>query len=205
MGLSKRNSPGEPGPEKRWAGGNSGNDSNPSDRLLPRLEKVKATGPDQWIACCPAHADRSPSLSIKQVDDRILIHCFAGCPASDVVAAVGLSLSDLFDKPLDHHRAPLKPYQRQRQGQAFEALQSLRVEALVVLIAADRMAAGHGLPWNDLDRLHQAFERILETCTVVGAKPKIPNHCPELKQPSEFTDQIIEEIHGRQNAGEVSA
>ncbi|WP_037281989.1 DUF7146 domain-containing protein [Rubellimicrobium mesophilum] len=32
------------------------------------------------IACCPAHGDRSPSLSIKDGQDgRLLLHCFAGC------------------------------------------------------------------------------------------------------------------------------
>jgi len=31
------------------------------------------------MALCPAHDDRNPSLSIQLADDRILIHCFAGC------------------------------------------------------------------------------------------------------------------------------
>lgn len=178
-----------------------------AETLLNRLERVKPTGSDQWLACCPAHEDRSPSLSIKQVDDRLLINCFAGCPASDVVAAVGLSLTDLFDRPLEHHRAPLKPYQRQRQGQALEALQALRVEALVVLIAADRMAAGQRLGWRDTDRLHDAFERILDGCKVIGAKPrdaKSPGHPPELKRPSEYVDQIAD-YNRRVNRGEVPA
>lgn len=178
-----------------------------ADTLLPRLERVRPTGADQWLACCPAHEDRSPSLSIKQTDDRLLVHCFAGCPAGDVLAAVGLGLRDLFDKPLEHHKSPLKPYQRQRQGQAFEALRSLRVEALVVLIAADRMAAGQRLGWRDTDRLHDAFERILEGCKLVGANPKdakLPGHPPELKKPSEYTGEIIEYMD-KVKRGEVPA
>ena len=50
-------------------------------RLLRTLEAVRKTGPDQNIARCPAHDDGRPSLSIKRVDDRLLIHCFAGCSA----------------------------------------------------------------------------------------------------------------------------
>lgn len=48
------------------------------NRLLDPLEKVKKTGTDRWIARCPAHADKSPSLSIRYADDRILLHCFGG-------------------------------------------------------------------------------------------------------------------------------
>ena len=67
------------------------------DNFLSRLGKVKQTGNGNWIACCPAHADRSPSLVISEgVDKRILIHCFAGCIPSDILASVGMEFSDLF-------------------------------------------------------------------------------------------------------------
>ena len=50
---------------------------------------------------CPAHEDRSPSLSVRSGNDgRALLHCFAGCETLEVVAAIGLSLGDLFDEPL---------------------------------------------------------------------------------------------------------
>ena len=43
----------------------------------------------QWLAQCPAHADRTPSLSIADRDNgRVLLHCFAGCDARDVIAAL---------------------------------------------------------------------------------------------------------------------
>jgi DNA primase len=49
-------------------------------------------------AHCPAHDDRNASLSIKAGDDgRTLIHCFADCRTEDVLAAVGLTLRDLFN------------------------------------------------------------------------------------------------------------
>lgn len=69
---------------------------SPVDILLSRLEKFRGSSP-KWMACCPAHDDKSPSLSIRAMDDgRVLIHCHAGCSPSDVMIAVGLSLSDLF-------------------------------------------------------------------------------------------------------------
>ncbi|UVO53736.1 toprim domain-containing protein [Sphingomonas sp. SUN039] len=34
---------------------------------------------------CPAHADKTPSLSVRQGDRNILVHCFAGCDSIDVL------------------------------------------------------------------------------------------------------------------------
>lgn len=48
--------------------------------------------------CCPAHADRSPSLSVTQTGDKVVLHCHAGCSANAVVEALGLTLGDLFDE-----------------------------------------------------------------------------------------------------------
>lgn len=45
----------------------------------------------RYIAKCPAHEDRSPSLMISERDDGSTgIHCFAGCQPDDILAAVGL-------------------------------------------------------------------------------------------------------------------
>ena len=64
--------------------------------FLSRLKNVSSSSKG-WKACCPAHDDHTPSLSIAVGDDgRILIKCHAGCTAEQVVASIGLSLSDLF-------------------------------------------------------------------------------------------------------------
>ncbi|MEQ1550129.1 toprim domain-containing protein [Sphingorhabdus sp.] len=52
------------------------------------------------MCCCPAHADRTPSLSITLGKRAILVHCFAGCTNQAVMqglAKVGVRISDLFD------------------------------------------------------------------------------------------------------------
>lgn len=84
----------------------------PIELVLSRLENPRGRSP-KWSAKCPAHEDRSPSLSLKVLDDgRVLIHCHAGCSAPDVLAALGLSLADLFPEPIGDfvsskpHRAP---------------------------------------------------------------------------------------------------
>lgn len=82
-----------------------------ADRLLSRLEGVRQTGPGRWIAKCPAHEDRSPSLSIRELTDgQLLLRDFAGCAAADVVQAAGLTLADLFpDGGSSHHHGWRKP------------------------------------------------------------------------------------------------
>ena len=53
-----------------------------------------------FIARCPAHEDRSPSLSIGEGGDgKILLHCFRGCALEAVCDSLGLSLADLFSEP----------------------------------------------------------------------------------------------------------
>ena len=41
-----------------------------------------------WMARCPAHDDRNPSLSIRQVDGIVLVHCFSGCSQRAVIAVL---------------------------------------------------------------------------------------------------------------------
>lgn len=56
------------------------------DRILHALTARKSGS--QWIARCPAHDDHEPSLTITAQDGKILVHCHAGCPQADVIAAL---------------------------------------------------------------------------------------------------------------------
>ncbi len=67
------------------------------DDFLGRLKGVTQTGNGCWVACCPVHGDEHPSMSVKAEGGKILVHCHVGCTASDVVAAMGLELKDLFE------------------------------------------------------------------------------------------------------------
>jgi len=55
--------------------------------------KKTATG---WQSKCPAHEDKTPSLSITQAENKILLHCHSGCTVQEIVSAAGLKMSDLF-------------------------------------------------------------------------------------------------------------
>jgi hypothetical protein len=68
-----------------------------SRQFLDHFEKVtKAGKPDQYSARCPAHEDHKASLSIKRGPDRWLVKCFGGCTPEAIVAAIDLTLADLF-------------------------------------------------------------------------------------------------------------
>src|SRR5258708_17587659 len=50
-----------------------------------------------WKACCPAHADHQPSLSIGLGEQgQVLLKCFAGCSLERIVESMGLTMADLF-------------------------------------------------------------------------------------------------------------
>lgn len=57
---------------------------------------VKKSG-HGYIACCPAHEDSSPSLSISQGDEgRVLVNCFSGCTFEAICSSIGIKISELF-------------------------------------------------------------------------------------------------------------
>jgi len=130
--------------------------------LIARLEKAKRTSRDSWLTCCPAHKDRTPSLTVRGLDDgRILIHCFAGCGAADVMASLGLETADLFPEPLaDHLPAVRQPFS------AADALRALRREAAVCALSSADLAEGKPV---DRERLFLASERIADACEYIHA------------------------------------
>lgn len=57
-----------------------------------------------WMVCCPAHEDRTPSLSITERDGKLLFKCFAGCEQQAVVTA--LRKRGLWPDPETPYRPP---------------------------------------------------------------------------------------------------
>jgi hypothetical protein len=133
------------------------------DALLSRLDKVRKTGRDSWMACCPAHPDKNPSLTIRETEDgRILVHDHGqGCSVHEIVAAVGLELTDLFPpRPAGHRHAP-----ERRPFPAADCLRAVAFEALVVSAAAAAILAGEPF---DRDRLILATSRIQSALSASG-------------------------------------
>ena len=131
-------------------------------QLLDRLDEVRQRGIGQWLARCPAHDDRSPSLSIKETEDgRVLIHCFALCNPADICAAAGIELSDLF--PSDSHPdRGAKPYWNPR-----DLFLIVKHEVTVVEIAASKFPV-----WaqDDANRVRLAGQRIRTAMEVANVR-----------------------------------
>ncbi len=125
------------------------------NEFLERLRKVNQTGKDRWIACCPSHEDKKPSLAIRDVDGKILLKCFAGCSAFDVVSAIGLTLSDLFPENTGDYSKPIK-----NAFPAADVLRCIQHEAIYVAVTAANLAKGVELTESDRNRLMIAAGRI---------------------------------------------
>jgi hypothetical protein len=60
------------------------------DQAAEYFGGVQWRGTQRFIARCPAHQDKSPSLSVREGHTNIMVKCFAGCTFFEVAAAVGL-------------------------------------------------------------------------------------------------------------------
>ncbi len=84
-----------------------------SEELLSRLGPVRRCG-NSWIATCPAHDDRRPSLRLREGEHGLLVKCWAGCSLKAITAALGIEVRDFF------YNAPLTPgTQKRRQDRPW--------------------------------------------------------------------------------------
>ena len=80
-----------------------------ASKVLDRLERPKQTRPGSWLAACPCcESWRGRPISVREIDDRVLIYAFCGCATQDVLGAIGLTLGDLYDAPLVQYLPPVR-------------------------------------------------------------------------------------------------
>lgn len=140
---------------------------SPIDRLLPLLDRVKRTGPSTWMASCPTREDKHPSMTIRELDDgRVLLHDFGGDSVEEVLAAIGLTFSDLYPpRPVD------PAYIGKAERRPFPCADSFRAvafESTIVALAGAAIIAGEPLTKSDKDRLLVAVERINDALAAAG-------------------------------------
>lgn len=129
------------------------------EEFIKRLNKVKRHG-TAYVACCPAHDDRSPSMSVKEgTDGRILVHCFAGCSHDDIVSAMGLEQKDLFadSRLTSNGRAA---YARQKRQDELRG--TLAHESLILSMVRHKLEKGEALTPEDRERAEAAMQRVRE-------------------------------------------
>jgi hypothetical protein len=128
------------------------------NNLLSRLQNTRQTSKGEWVALCPAHEDRSPSLGIKLSDDgKILLHCFAGCDVESIAGVVGMELEDLF---------PPKELRIERSKRNYfnpaTVLKCLQYESNVLAIASSDLINGIELSLKDKERILISNSRFLD-------------------------------------------
>ena len=136
------------------------------DDVLSRLERVRPTSRG-WSARCPAHPDRTPSLSLAAGDTCVLVTCWAGCKVDEIAAAMGLPVAALFYRPgRTQQRRMTKRIDWRRQAVALED------EAITLWLHANEVFAFacnlDTMTWTDEDwdtatdavcKAHESMER----------------------------------------------
>lgn len=138
---------------------------SPIHQLLDKLDGVKQTRPNRWQARCPAHDDRSPSLAITETSEgTILVKCWAGCGAGEIVGAVGLELKDLFPPRFDGavYQASKPP-----RYSAHEVVKTVITEATILELAYRTLERGDELSLPDQGRVWLAIDAIRNLREVV--------------------------------------
>jgi hypothetical protein len=133
------------------------------DTVLIRLEKVKHTSKETYIACCPSHDDRNPSLAVKDLPDgRILIHCFAGCEPTNILHSIGLDMNALFPEKLGEFKKVKRPFP------AADVLKVVGFECLIVVSSALKILGGEVFTTADGERLVISVGRIQSAINASG-------------------------------------
>ena len=124
--------------------------------LLSRLDGVRPAGHGRWIARCPAHADRRPSLSIREGDSgAVLAYCFAGCEVASIADAIGLELSDLFPP-----RQPDTYAVRPRAATLTPLVATFERDLLLVHVMLSDVAADRPIGKRDRAAAQAAADRV---------------------------------------------
>lgn len=137
---------------------------SPAEKFLSRVEGVRSTGPGRWVFRVPTRKDKRASGSARELDDgTLLLHDFGGDSVAEILAAVGLEMSDLYPEEPEHHRRP-----ERRPFLATDTLRCVAFESLVCAAAANELAAGKALSDADRERLLLAAERLNSAAKVAG-------------------------------------
>ncbi len=125
--------------------------------LLSRLDNPRQIGPDRWQARCPAHEDRTPSLSIRITDEHVLLFCHAGCEVSAILAALSLQWRDICPEPAIPYQQALAAGHR-RLRQRLSDISARDWARTLLTIAADDIEHGREHSLHDRAAIEIARE-----------------------------------------------
>ena len=111
------------------------------------LTKVRWHSDYKFIACCPAHDNRNPSLSVTDIGGKILLKCFAGCSQECVIAT-------LRELGLWHSASRYQVYRRKR----CELKDKVRHHQQILALGIAMSDQGQELSEDDQARMEQSVK-----------------------------------------------
>src|SRR6185312_14209745 len=120
---------------------------------IARVLKAKRVGKGKWMAKCPAHRERTASLSVTDMGGgRTRLHCFGGCHQADVVRTAGLEWKDL-------RSGSVQPFIRERMTLEDQRKSLERQLGLVAMLGA--IEKGKRNYWGAAEkRIRQEIEQL---------------------------------------------
>lgn len=120
---------------------------------------------DSITARCPAHGDRSPSLSVSRGDRRdVVVNCFAGCEPDAIMSALGLAWTDLSERRNGNGSQIVATYPYHDEGGTL----LYEVVRLAPKSFRQRRPVGDGWEWN-LRGVERTLYRLPEVLAAVAA------------------------------------
>lgn len=141
--------------------------------LINNLLQARPVGDGRWMARCPAHNDRSPSLSIRTGRDgrRVLLRCWAGCRTECVLEKLGLNWKDICGEPITDAQA--------REAMADRRKRRTRVQ---LQRSADRAAC------DRIRRLDAVADEL------VSRLVRTPDHDPACHAMARLLDETLNQL-----------
>lgn len=120
------------------------------EQFVQRLHGAKPRGQNKWMACCPAHEDRDPSLAIAATPQgKILLKCYAGCSALDVVQSLGLELKDLFQ---DEYTEDPMAFARKEMAQRKAISERINTAKTYLMILTAKLKRGDSVTEQEIEK-----------------------------------------------------
>jgi hypothetical protein len=141
--------------------------------VLRRLHNVSDQG-SGWSACCPAHDDHDPSLSVSETEDgTVLVCCHADCTAEAIVSAIGLPMRALYPTSRTRRNGPASRIRSAdfqpladslKRAEFGRALDHTHGEITIDLLT--ELAESLGVPESSLEELHVGWSAMDQAWTI---------------------------------------
>lgn len=143
--------------------------------LLRNASKPRASKAGTTIrACCPACGgdNRSKMVATETGGGRLLLHCFEGCGAGDIAAAVGLDLSDLMPDTAPQRNRTAIPINRRHDAAHITGI------AIELMRDAEMLLFQHSItPIPSIhERLMQTTAQLATARRMLESKVQESNH-----------------------------